>query len=473
MSIDVCYVFSNGFGTRMILQSGVVPHLRSLGISIAVVSPNAEEPSLQELARRQGILLEPVPKIGGRRMTRYHRMRRYMFEDIRQNPSIWARHMQARANPPKHPLKRLRQALYYPMNRASVRFPWFRQFLKRMEARALQSTEMSEMLNRLRPRVAVATYPIDALDSCFLHEARQLGIHTVGHLMSWDNVTTKGRFPIVTDSYISWGPIMTDELRQYYDIPAERIHECGVAHFDLHVQAPARDRFVHTMAGLGLDPDKPYLFFGMTTPNFSAREIEIVEWLAGRVRSGAFGADMQLVVRQHPQNAHPNADPNPRLRRLQGNRVGVHFPGLEESRLRWNLLEADLQQLASLIAGCTVSFNSGSTLTIDAIVRDKPVVVTAFDVGEQPPWWASAGRVLGELHFKKLTALGGVRVAHSLEELEATTRAYLADPALDARGRAATRQAECGACDGQASERIANALAEICRMTSAGAGVQA
>ena len=37
MSIDVCYVFSNGFGTRMILQSGVVPHLRSLGISLSLI----------------------------------------------------------------------------------------------------------------------------------------------------------------------------------------------------------------------------------------------------------------------------------------------------------------------------------------------------------------------------------------------------------------------------------------------------
>jgi hypothetical protein len=461
MSVDICYVFSNGFGARMILQSDVVPQLKARGLSMAVVTPNAGEPSMIARAERLGIRLEPAPRIEGWRPAEYHSMRRYLFEDVRTNPSLWARELERRARPSARLSRRLRQSLYYPINRASVRFPQVRRWFLEWEKRALASRNVAALLQRLQPRVAVATYPIDSLDSSFLFEAQRAGIHTVGHLMSWDNITSKGRFPVQTNSYISWGPIMTSEIKEYYAPPASAIHECGVAHFDVHLRPRARADVGNALAALGLDPQRPYLFFGMSTPKFAPREIRIVEWLAAAIRRDEFGRDLQLVIRQHPQNVRSYPEGQRRLQALTGGRVAVDYPALEDSRLPWSLQTEDLPRLSTLIGGSAISLNSCSTICIDAVVQDRPVIATSFDADEELPWWQSTRRNLEYTHFRKLTELGGVRVVRSFEELTAAIHAYLADPTLDAAGRAATRRAECGPCDGRASERIAAALAQI------------
>lgn len=463
MGADVCYVFSNGFSARMILQSDVVPHLRARGLSLAAITPNAGEPAMQRLAASRGIRLEQAPALTGWQRSEYHRMRRYLFEDVRRNPALWARELEARAHPPRRPLPRLRQAIAYPVNRASLRLPRFRRWLSAWEQRVLACPDLARLLARLRPGLAVATYPIDRLDAAFLYEARRLGIHTVGHLLSWDNVTSKGRFPVQTDSYISWGPIMSAEIREYYAPPDGAIHECGVAHFDVHLRPRDPAGVAQALTGLGLDPARPYLLFGLTTPRFAPREIDIVDWLAAGLRRGDFGPDLQLVIRQHPQTVDGEPALARRLAALAGPRVAIDSPAIEPSRLQWHLREDDLPRLAALIGGSAVCLNSCSTICIDAVMQDRPVVVTAFDAGQDLPWWQSTRRMLDYPHFRKLVDLGGVRVVRSFADLAAAITGYLADPSRDAGARAATRQAECGVCDGRASERIAGTLASLHR----------
>ena len=213
---------------------------------------------------------------------------------------------------------------------------------------------------------------------------------------------------------------------------------------------------------LGLQPNNPYLFFGMSAPIFSPYEIELVEWLARAVEAAYFGPDMQLVVRPHPQNVQGHmADTAwlPRLEALASSRVAIDYPILEHSGLPWDMNARDLPKLANLLAGCAVSLNVGSTLAIDAILHDKPVVLPLFDAGHNLPWWQGSGRSLGYIHIDKLVQRGGVRVARSFAEMAQAIQAYLQDPSLDRDGRAKTRNDETGSSDGRASERVADALA--------------
>ena len=41
---------------------------------------------------------------------------------------------------------------------------------------------------------------------------------------------------MMPDYFISWGPIMTEEMTTLYHFPPERIFECGVPHFDVYAQ---------------------------------------------------------------------------------------------------------------------------------------------------------------------------------------------------------------------------------------------
>lgn len=465
LMVDLCYVISHGFSARMILHSGIVPELAKRGLSLAVVTPNAAEAPMRRLAEDLGVDLYPMAKDHPMLASLLaQNIQRYVFEDVAHNAALRAKHERDIYSNVSRPWQRGLAHLMMAVNHAAMRFPQVPTTLELVRRRALRNVEVEEQLREINPQLVIATYAVNPLEAAYLLAAEQLGIAGVSHLLSWDNITCKGRFPVVPPYHIAWGPIMADELQQHYSVPEANIYQCGVPHFDAHVTCDPVSHG-HPLSELGLATDRPYLFFGMSSPVFAPREIDLVEWLADRVRGGYFGPDMQLVVRPHPQNVQGKlADLTwiERLHALHEGPVAVDIPKLEASELRWNMKRSDLPRLASLIRGCAVCLNSGSTLSIDAIVHDRPVVMTPFDAGETGlPWWGSARRLPEYPHLAKLISLGGVRVVRSYAELESTIHRYLADPEADADGRRRTRERECGPCDGHASERVAQALADL------------
>ncbi len=451
--VDICYVVSHGFAARMILDSDIIPELLEQGLRVGILSPDANEPGMMERARAAGFVAAPTP--APRRLSAMMSLRlsRYLFEDVAGNPALYAKHLWDEHS--RHWWDRAAARALLPVSKLARRMPALPRGASWLQTRILRQPELAARLRALAPSVLVSTYPMNALEASALLEAERAGIRTVIQLLSWDNITSKGRFPVLADHYVSWGPVMSAELRTEYGVPSERISECGVPHFDRHVQlAPAR-------------PAHPYLFFGMSSPVFAPREIAIVEWLAQQIETDRFGADMHFVVRPHPQNvqgAMGDASWLPRLERLRSARVAVDLPRVKESKLPWSMDARDLEHLAALIGGAAVTLNSGSTIAIDGLMHDKPVILTLFDADDTSlPWYRSARRVADYRHLQKLIQLGGVRVVNGYAALAAAIDAYLARPDLDAEQRARTRRAECGNPDGLASHRVAGVLARLAR----------
>lgn len=464
MRPDVCFIISHGFAARMIFHSNVIPALKARGLGTAVITANADHKTIQDLAGRYQVQLEKPPLLSAKRLYLDGQIRPYLYEDVRGNFALWSKHVRTIEEAKRSPrlLPKLQPRVYMAINKIVVRHPIIRRGVTRWEKTWLADSRAAQLMRRLNPGIVVSTYPVDPTEASLLLAAQRAAIPTVGQLLSWDNITSKGRFAVVPDYYVSWGPIMSAELREYYQIKSENIIETGPAHFDAHVTGvhPAQTRSV--LQQLGLQPNNPYLFFGMSAPIFSPYEIELVEWLARAVEAACFGPDMQLVIRPHPQNVQGHmADTAwlPRLEALASSRVAIDYPILEHSGLPWDMNARDLPKLANLLAGCAVSLNVGSTLAIDAILHDKPVVLPLFDAGHELPWWQGSGRSLGYIHIDKLVKRGGVRVARSFAEMAQAIQAYLQDPSLDRDGRAKTRNDETGPSDGRASERVADALA--------------
>lgn len=444
----------------MVLHSRLVDFLVAKGHRIAVVSPNACEEYFQALCRKKGVdLYEAKPRVGLIRSA-YGPARQYLFDDFRKNAALRAKHLNELRESP-HLLFRWRARVGSWITYLARRFGVIPKLASRLEHATLGGTETRALLRRIKPAILVSTYPVNWTEAEFLKAAHRLGVMTVGQLLSWDNITCKGRFAVLPDRFITWGPVMTAELRAHYAVPAVAVDECGVAHFDAHINPRARELVPGLLQEMGLAPAAPYLFFGMSARYFCPHEIDIVEWVAESVRANHFGPDLQLLIRPHPQNMKGSmADGTilERLKRLIGPRVAIDYPQVVSEKLAWDLDVRDLERLAVLLEGCAVCLNSGSTLTIDAALHDKPVILTAFDGEADLPWWKSARRALDFPHLAKLLAFHGTAVARSYGELEQQVIAYLRDPGLHAQGRAVTRQQECGSCDGGASERIAGVL---------------
>jgi hypothetical protein len=121
----------------------------------------------------------------------------------------------------------------------------------------------------------------------------------------------------------------------------------------------------------------------------------------------------------------------------------------------------DLLKLVNLVAGCAVSLNSGSTLAVESLIHNKPVILTYFDAGFEVPWYESVARGSHYIHMRKFIEVSGVKVAHNFDQLQEYIQDALSNPSLEEDKRTYALGQECGICDGKASVRAAEALIRI------------
>jgi hypothetical protein len=464
MSIDICYLVSHGFGARMVTQTDLLGRLQDSGHDVALMAPDDTDPNLVEYCERRHILLHRFPDTEKNWASEYLFCRKYYLEDIRGNTALWEKHVHAlRYNKARHPWRRLRPYHYGMINRMIPRFPGIRRRFEAKEALFLNSPKVDQWLSQFQPRLVVSTYPVNVNEAMMLNGAnRAQDVKTCIQLLSWDNITCKGRFPESADSYIAWGPVMRDELKEHYDATDSMIGVCGVPHFDLHATVRETSGHLPLLRAMGLNEDLPYLFFGMSSPRFAPKEIDIVEWLAKKIQDHAFG-ELQLVVRPHPQNVMGSmADQSwlPRLDKLdQLPNVAIDYPKTVKSGMDWSMKQSDMEYLSHLLGGAKITLNSGSTLCIDALMHDKPVVLTSFDAGEILDYWTSARRLIDFPHLKKLVDAGGINVCQDFDELEeAIQNEALLAPVTE---RQATRDLQCASSDGGATTSVIDRLHEL------------
>ena len=462
MAVDICYIISHGFASRMLLQTNLIGKLADRGVSLAIISQDSQDEELKSISRIENIQCQTWHSRNTIWDDNYMHKRMYYLEDINKNTALKEKFYNGILySKSKHPWKRIRPLYYLLIFHLIKLFPSIRAKFLQSEERYLHSKEAIEILKKLQPKMVVSTYPVSIMEAKILHAARQLKISTVLHLLSWDNISCKGRFPVLTDNFIAWGDVMEGELMDYYGVSKNQIAKCGVPHFDQHIEARKTRSYPKILHELGLNPEGPYIFFAMSSPRFTPREIEIVEWVATAVRNNTFGAEMQLVVRPHPQNMTSfMADHSwiGRLKRLNGDRVAIDFPQLVKSKVRWSMKHSDMVHLSALLSGCALCLNSGSTVTIDALMHHKPVVLTSFDGHVNLPYWNSARRLIDYTHLKKILAKGGVESVSSYKALEWAICEYVKDPSKNERLRKKTLHAYCLNDDGFSTERVVEVL---------------
>jgi CDP-glycerol glycerophosphotransferase (TagB/SpsB family) len=449
----------------MLLQTNLLLQLAEAGKTIAIITPDPEDANLKSLCQNKNIQIYESPEKHNLWDDDYSFKRKYFLEDIRKNPALWEQHVyNIFYTKSKHPWKRIRPLWYYLFYQLNKVFPSIRTKFKANESKYLVSENLEKLIQKIQPKLVVSTYPVNLLEARTLFNAQKKNIPTLIHLLSWDNITGKGIFPTSADYFIVWGDVMFEELKEYYGISEQHIFKCGVPHFDNHIKVQNQPSYQKLLTELGLNADAPYLFMAMSSPRFAPKEIDIAEWLAKAIQQNVFGEKMQLIIRPHPQNVQgAMADKTwlKRLDNLQNSRVAVDYPQLVKSKVRWSMKKEDMNHLSNLLAGCSVCINSGSTVSIDALVLGKPVILTSFDGDAKLPYRKSARRLIDYTHQNKFVNLGGAKPVFSFSKFEKAILDYLKNPDLDSEKRKFALEKECFKNDGKATERAIESILKI------------
>lgn len=331
--------------------------------------------------------------------------------------------------------------------------------LRRVDAFFTPSGRFAPFFEKYHPSLVFSTDIQNENDVRLIHEARRRGVAAIGAVRSWDNLTTKGMMRVVPDKLIVPNLIVRQEAMMIDYVPERSIVPVGIPHYDRYVKSKipnsqlllTREEFFQRM---NLDPQKRTVLFAPIGNRY------IKNNLLDRLVLETLGSfDINIIVRVPPSDYVSFDQGAAKKANMEFDIVGRGSPRGEQDRKRNEMGKEDDDSLINELFHCDAVVTGHSTITIDAAVFDKPVVLIAFDEVLRP-FDDSVRRYYQCDYYRPITESGGVRFARTADELRLLVSQYLANPRFDEEGRKRIAREQAYQLDGRATERLAEVLLE-------------
>jgi hypothetical protein len=273
-----------------------------------------------------------------------------------------------------------------------------RKILRQIELLIPSDRAVTRFLQAERPDVVIASPFIFILSQEleYVKAARALGIPTVVAVLSWDNLTSKGTFPVVPDWTFVWNAALAREATILHEIPEDKIFVTGAPVFDFWFEMkPCSDR-ASFCRKIGIDPDRPFLLYLCSSEFIAGDETLFVRKLAEVLPEHAGTRDVNLVVRPHPLNASI-------WKGFTARKVAV-WP----QRIEWVDVPAAKQEYYDTISHSAALVGINTSAFLEGTILGKPCV-TVVDEHYQ-------ARQTGLGHFVHLLEGNFLEIAPSLAE---------------------------------------------------------
>jgi len=322
---------------------------------------------------------------------------------------------------------------------------------------------LSKLIEETNPSLVVIAYPQSRGGFAVARAAARYRIPTVAYINSWDQPTTKGPLPLVDFRHVMvWNRQMKDELVRFHGVEPSHISAVGAPHLDLHHCSSLVMERQEFLNSIGIPEDGRLLVYGTYNRRLGPDEPAVAEHIARAVSSGAYGSDTWLCIRPYPkdvewQERFGGLAESSRVVVIPSSGYGEPVPGSEPDA------QTDLRRFVNLMKHADVVINGPSTLALDAIAFDTPVVHVGFDGDRNLPYKLSIRFRYDFDHYARLMTYGGTRLVESYEDLDGAIQTYLEDPSVDALGRRRVREELLEPFDGRAGSRIAERIDRLAR----------
>ncbi len=283
------------------------------------------------------------------------------------------------------------------------------------------------------------------------------GIPTATHVLSFDNLTSRGYIPLRHFSrFFVWQETMASELTEFYDIGSNQLTITGTPQFDFHVRPEFRWSRAKTLAALALPTDRPYFVYCANHFGLTPSEPGLVAELLTSVGQDPRFRNHQWVLRLHPMDEYSRwAVIEQRFPNVVVSRPWKHK---SESRF-WGIPSSDeVALLGNTLRHADATLTIASTTALDSAVVDTPVVCVGFHPTADPWEQRFYHDVHYSQHYRPLMESGATPIATNMDSLRALLAAAVNEPKSLRRERAALVRRLCGAVDGNAAERIAQGM---------------
>ncbi len=452
-------VITRGFIIRNILRSGVLQCLKNAGFRVVVFLDTDNALPIPEYLKKEfedgTVRLERIASMKAH--VRGHNRFANITPMLISSKSRW---MHSNIGNDKNKARAFfwKYIEFFFFSIAS-RFHFLKTWARYVEKMMFSHNEYARYFETYNPVLVFSTSIQAQLDIDMMKEAQKRNIPTVSMPKGWDNVTQL-LYRVVPSVLIVQNERMKKEVVRIQRIPADQIHVTGFPQFDWYRRPEVLVSREEFCSWYGLDPNKKIIFFG-SEGGWAPDDGHIVGALSQWVNMpGVFVKDSQLFVRPHftdvkskrllKYGTEPNVvvDDNITISDFFGD--------------NWDPTIDEIKKFTNLIFHCDILITVASTLTLDCVCFNKPLINIAFGVLHNPRNGKDTTPLLyTQDHYAWVLETGAVDLVHSERELLESINSYLVDPSQKNKERARLLENLCYKVDGRSSERIANILIEI------------
>lgn len=335
------------------------------------------------------------------------------------------------------------------------------QWEQRWSYRYRPTKEFDRLFAEIKPDLVYNASHIHGVNSggIAIRVAKEMGIPTAGFVFSWDNLTSRSRIFEPYDTFLMWNEGMKRQLMgQYPYLRDEQVMVTGTPQFDFHFQPRFWLSREELCQRIGVDPSRPFVLYTTAVGPFFPEEYRTVQLVIALLKKIDLPQKPQLVVRIYPKA------PDPMMLQLAEQKIpDVIFPPMLWD-LQWFTPSVEDQPIyTSLLRECALGINAASTVSLELMMHNKPVINLGFDPpGSQLPHALRYSKHITFDHYRPVAESGGVRVAWSAEEMGQHLFSAWQHPEVSSQHQQAFLQQMFGkTLDGRSGERVAKALLKI------------
>lgn len=319
-----------------------------------------------------------------------------------------------------------------------------------------------DLFDRLQPDLVFNGSQIHGMAAELpLRVAHRHGIRTAVFVFSWDNLTSQTRIMVPYGHYFVWNEGMRRQFLDLYpEIGERRVAAIGTPQFDYHFKRDLDLSREELCSRVGIDPARPFVLYTAGICNHFYEEHHHVEQVARLLGELDLPQRPQLVVRTYAKGTSPEM----RALAERGLPDTVFPPVTWDEKFQTPRYE-DAEIYSNLLRHCALGINAASTVSLELMFFDKPVINLDFDPpGSDLPWCKGYERHIRFDHYWPVANSGAVMVARSAEDMAEMLYRGLTEPQADAEARKRFLDSFFeGLLDGQAGRRIADELLRLAR----------
>jgi hypothetical protein len=274
--------------------------------------------------------------------------------------------------------------------------PFLFSMLERFERKLYvkKCKKVSKVLAAINPEFVLSTTNVVDGEWPLFRTAQQMKIKTLTHILSFDNLTSRGYLPIQKfDTYFVWNLKMKEELVKYYAISPSSIQITGTPQFDYHTDLQYLLSKAATLSKIGIE--EPYLLYCANHFAISPNEPIAVDQILNAFEKDSILGNYKVVLRFHPMDDYERW--KPLLARYPNVIVSIPWSHQDSKSIFWgNPTLDDLILFSNVLRYSSVMLNIASTVAIDAAITDTPIVCVGFH-----PSVKTEGDFYNEVHYSE------------------------------------------------------------------------